>query len=175
MKNAGLNAADFSRASNMAESVVSRTLSGKTVPTFNKVDAAARTLGYELTLSPLERVTVRVIGPAMSDLMQSIQQYSGTEEQWTRVSAGMRNLMEFHDDEPADFKKVTKGMDVRWQAFMAGLYDYQHWSKGDVSPQSLKLDAEWTPLRKIYRSATPPDEFFAWYNVIIPRGELLWK
>ena len=46
MKNAGLNAADFSRASNMAESVVSRTLSGKTVPTFNKVDAAARTLGY---------------------------------------------------------------------------------------------------------------------------------
>ena len=55
------------------------------------------------------------------------------------------------------------------------LYDYQHWSKGDVSPQSLKLDAEWTPLRKIYRSATPPDEFFAWYNVIIPRGELLWK
>ena len=69
MKNAGLNAADFSRASNMAESVVSRTLSGKTVPTFNKVDAAARTLGYELTLSPLERVTVRVIGPAMSDLM----------------------------------------------------------------------------------------------------------
>ena len=163
MKNAGLNAADFSRASNMAESVVSRTLSGKTVPTFNKVDAAARTLGYELTLSPLERVTVRVIGPAMSDLMQSIQQYSGTEEQWTRVSAGMRNLMEFPDDEPADFKKVTKGM------------DYQHWSKGDVSPQSLKLDAEWTPLRKIYRSATPPDEFFAWYNVIIPRGELLWK
>lgn len=53
MKNAGLNAADFSRASNMAESVVSRTLSGKTVPTLNKVDAAARTLGYELTLSPL--------------------------------------------------------------------------------------------------------------------------
>lgn len=51
MKNAGLNAADFSRASNMAESVVSRTLSGKTVPTLNKVDAAARTLGYELTLS----------------------------------------------------------------------------------------------------------------------------
>ena len=99
MKNAGLNAADFSRASNMAESVVSRTLSGKTVPTFNKVDAAARTLGYELTLSPLERATVRVIGPAMSDLMQSIQQYSGTEEQWTRVSAGMRNLMEFPDDE----------------------------------------------------------------------------
>ena len=107
MKNAGLNAADFSRASNMAESVVSRTLSGKTVPTLNKVDAAARTLGYELTLSPLERVTVRVIGTAMSDLVQSIQQYSGTEEQWTRVSAGMRNLMEFPDDEPADFKKVT--------------------------------------------------------------------
>ena len=175
MRSTGLSAAALARAANLDESVVSRALNGKTVPSFNKISQAARSLGYELTLSPVEEATLHLIGSSMQELVNTINRYSGSADQWTRISASMRNLLEFPDKQASDFAAVTNGMDANWSAFLAGLYDYQHWDKGKASERRLRLEKPWTPLRKMYRSMTEPAEEFARYNVIVPAGELSWK
>ncbi|OZG59929.1 hypothetical protein BLEM_2104 [Bifidobacterium lemurum] len=175
MELTGMTAAQLSRATNLDESVVSRTLHGKTIPRFDTIEEAARALGYEVTLTPLEQVTMRLTGaPSMQELVESIHTYAGDADQWSRISASMRNLFEFPDEQPVRFTSVAKDMDRNWSAFMAGLYDHQQWAI-DHDTTSLRLDEPWTPLRKIYRSATQPDPDFARYNVILPRGELQWK
>lgn len=175
MSSTGLSAAELSRATSLGESVVSRTLNGKTSPSFNSISDAARSLGFELTLTPLEESFADYLGPAMQEFVNAINQYSGTADQWTHISAGMRNALEFPDKQPSSFAIVTSQMDAQWRAFMAGFYDYQHWDKGTCDVDSLKLSQSWTPLRKIYRSATSPEPHFERYNVILPEGELQWR
>ena len=175
MELTGLTAAQISRATNLDESVVSRTLHGKTIPRFDTIESMARVLGYEVTLTPLEQFTMQLTdAPSMQHLVESIHTYAGDADQWSRISASLRNLFEFPDERPASFTSVTKDMDRNWSAFMAGLYDHQQWDI-DRDTTLLRLDKPWTPLRKIYRSATSPDPDFARYNVILPQGELLWK
>lgn len=171
-----MTAAQLSHATNLSESAVSRTLNGRTVPAFDSIAEAAHTLGYELRLTPLERTLVKVTGLSMRDLVETIRLHSGEADQWNHISIALRNLLEFPDKHPSDFNAVTKDMDRNWTAFMAGLYDYQHWGKGPSADASqLRLAEPWTPLRKIYRSASAPAPEFARYNVILPQGELQWK
>ena len=80
MRSTGLSAAALARAANLDESVVSRALNGKTVPSFNKISQAARSLGYELTLSPVEEATLHLIGSSMQELVDTINRYSGSAD-----------------------------------------------------------------------------------------------
>lgn len=178
MRYTNMSAAELSRACGLSESAVSRTLHGKTSPSFDAINQAAQALGFTLSvtpLTPLEEATLNLIGPGMQDLLDSIRRYDGTPDQWTHVSASMRNLLEFPDAQVPEFSLVTKRMSPRWSAFMAGLYDHQQWDKKEVDSHSLILKEPWTPLRKIYPSMTSPDRDFARYNVILPKGELQWK
>lgn len=116
-------------------------------------------------------------GSQISKLVSTINQHSGTAEQWSRISIPLRNLLEFPDEHPTPLYYVLKRVETpEWKAFLAGLYQHQGWASETTNAiRNLGLKEPWTPLPKIRRSATGPDPSFAKYNVVIPKGELQWK
>ncbi|WP_274608024.1 helix-turn-helix transcriptional regulator [Bifidobacterium sp. SO1] len=183
MQRSGMNAAQLAHATGLSESLISRALNGRIDPAFGKITTAAEHLGYQITLSPLEQVTLDMCGLRMEDLIKTINSYAGRDnaDSWPPISASMRELLESSSASPAhaleDLSTVLKRLpNKEWRAFMAGLYRQQHWPNAHgLAESDLRLPVQWTPLRKIYRSATQPDPDFLAYNVYLPQGELQWK
>lgn len=174
----GLNAAELARRTGLSESMISRVLHGKNDPAFGKIAAAAERLGYRLTLTPLEQFTLSLCDRRMNELVDAIQMNADQPDAWTPVSADMRQLMECAEGTTprSPLHSVLDRMpDERWKAFMGGLYQYQDWPNDGITAEELKLPRQWTPLRRIYASATAPDPVFLDYNVYLPQGELQWK
>ena len=66
MELTGMNATQFSKATGMTESMISRTLAGKNDPSFNKIADAIEHLGFAISFTPisqsaLEETTLRLL------------------------------------------------------------------------------------------------------------------
>lgn len=184
MRRSGMNAAQLAQSTGLSESLISRALHGRIDPAFGKISAAAEHMGYQLILSPLEQATLDACNLHMEDLITTINTFAETNkaDSWPPISASMRELLEFYassnsKNTPEDLSIVLKRMpNKEWRAFMSGLYRKQHWpNEQGLTASDLRLDEQWTPLRKIYRSATQPDPDFLTFNVYLPQGELQWK
>ena len=51
----GMNATQFSKATGLTESMISRTLNGRNDPSFDKIAAAVEHLGFAISFTPLSQ------------------------------------------------------------------------------------------------------------------------
>ena len=165
----GMSSYEIAELSGVSEATISRILSGKNNPTFSSLEHILTSIGFTLNLTPLPNFhTISV-----QRLIGTINQYADTANQWEGISPAMRELLEFP---PPHFPHLTHAImrlhSPTWRAFLAGFYLHQGWIKNKEKYANLTLDKPWTPLPRLRKSSTTPDEHFAYFNVIVPQGEL---
>lgn len=168
-EHSGMSSYEIAELSGVSEATISRILSGKNNPTFSSVEHILESIGFTLSLIPataFQEITVQ-------NLIGTINQHADTADQWLEVSRVMRELIEFP---PSHFPHLSHAVmrlpSTEWRAFLAGFYLHQGWLKNKEKYQHLALPTSWTPLPRLRKSATTPNESFAYFNVLIPHGEL---
>jgi len=165
------------------ESLLSRAYNGKSDPGFNEISRWLSDLGYTFTITadgdtPINNANVYDI----NSFGKRLNAIDSSNYNYLEIHRMLKQILEncSSETEPPEvyyYPEIIKSNE--WRAFYAATIAYLYKEKGRRIPRfvgviSNGLKSNWSPIKRIGRAHTEYDETYLKYNVLLPKGELMW-